>query len=419
MFNSAVRKSGLMETIPLPFLIGGMFILGLYAPTSFGGEFSLSLWGFYLVFVSFLLLLLLLRKDGLSSYPLAGGSILMIATLFAATLFSPFPDYRWGGLLPYVPLSILFLVNLRDLSVGRSFPAILWVANLINVFLGVAAILQNARIGDFLIDHYSSGYSELVPFMMSAGKPVLTFGTHSVAALFYYMLFLMNFEAHKVYRNWSSLFFAFCYVVLGFALRSVSGLLLMFFATLQFLRYGFRLRPKLTAVSLITVIAGAFGTLYYIVPDFDDWIAGGKLVWDILTSPVNGFMGRFTDIGTLYSTVHYIQSHPFSPVGAGYRGDLMFGDSGPVEYYLRGSLLLLAAVYVGLFFFLRKNLVSLGHSRLLFLVILAFETGYSSMIHFRTLFLLPVLIIFLNDLSRETLYSPAARLSSTVPVFGT
>jgi len=417
MLISAVRRSDLRET-SLPFLIGSMFILGLYAPTSFGGEFSSPLWGFYLAFAAVLLILLLLRKDGLTSYPLAGGSILMMAALFAATLLSPFPDYRWGGLLPYIPLSILFVVNIRDLSAGKRFPIILLIANLINVFLGIAAILQNERIGDFLVDHYSSAYSELVPFMMSAGKPVLTFGTHSVAALFYYMLFLMNFEAYKLYRNWSSLAFASSYVVLGFALRSVSGLLLMFFATLQLLRYGFRMRPKLTALSLFTVIVGAVSTLYYFVPDFEEWIAGSKLVWDILTSPVNGFMGRFTEIGTLYSTVHYIQFHPLSPVGVGFRSDLMFGDSGPVEYFLRGSVVLLAAVYVGLFFFLRKNLVSRAHSRLLFLVILAFETGYSSLIHFRALFLLPVLVIYLNDLSRETLDSRSFGSSNPVLLWG-
>ncbi len=382
------------------FLIATLFFFGLYSPTSFGGTYSVALWAVYFWFLAMILFALMCRKNGLGSTTLVANSVFIIAMLFIGTLTSPFPDYKWGGLLPYLVLALLFPLNIRSLTLGQRLRSWFGIANFINIAVGLAVILHSDPVGKFLSDHYSAGYADLVPYMMTVGKPVLTFATHSVGAFFYYLFFLLSFETYKVYKNSLSLIFAICYVALTFALLSVTGIALTTLAVCQLAHYSAKRRLNLTLWLGALVLGVGFSILYYYVPHLEEWSAAGRFVSDIVTSPTNGFMGRFTEVGTLYGTISYIRTHPFTPVGVGFRSDLMFGDSGPVEYFLRGSIWLVFAVYGGLFLFLRKNLISKFHMRSLFWVILAFETGFSSLGYFRTLYLLPVFVIYLNDLSR-------------------
>jgi hypothetical protein len=127
-----------------------------------------------------------------------------------------------------------------------------------------------------------------------------------------------------------------------------------------------------------------------------------KAASDVLSSPTSGFLGRFSQAGTLYSTVNYLKDSPFSPVGVGYRGDLFFGDCGPIEYYLRGSVFLVVAIYGGLFAFLRRNLLSKGDALFLFVIIVGFEVGLTALPQVRTLYLLPVVIVYLNSVRRQS-----------------
>ena len=71
-----------------------------------------------------------------------------------------------------------------------------------------------------------------------------------------------------------------------------------------------------------------------------------------------------------------------------------------MEYYLRGSIFLVLTVYIGLFAFLRRNLIRRSDAYLLFAVITGFELGFGSLTYIRTLYLLPVFVVYLNDLRR-------------------
>jgi hypothetical protein len=394
--NSAGAATAPASVLPI------LFLVGLYSPSSVGGSYSTVLWAAYFCLLATLLVVLMARKDGVLSVSVISNSVLIVAVLLVASILAPFPEYQWGGLLPFIGLALLFSVNLREFRAGENLRRLVTAANLINVLVGLAVILQNDSVGNFLVDHYSSGYPELVGYMMSEAKPVLTFGSHSTGAFFYYLFFFINFETFKVYKDWPSLAFALCYVVLGSYLRSFTALCLMSVAAFQLFRYA--TKNRLALALLVVVVAGvaAAGTLYYFVPDPEDRAAMAKVVSDVATNPSGGFMGRFTEAGTLYTTVLYIRDRPFTPVGIGFRSDLMFGDSGPVEYFLRGSVVLVAAIYGGLYVFLRRNLLSRYHFVLLFLVILAFETGFSSLCYLRTLYLLPVFVVYLNDLSRRS-----------------
>ena len=101
----------------------------------------------------------------------------------------------------------------------------------------------------------------------------------------------------------------------------------------------------------------------------------------------------------MHYDLQYLQQHPFSPVGTSFREGLMFGDNGPVEYMLRGSVPFLVLIYGGLFCFLRRNLILRPHAYFLFAVILLFELGITTLITLRALFLIPVFSVYLNSLT--------------------
>jgi len=101
----------------------------------------------------------------------------------------------------------------------------------------------------------------------------------------------------------------------------------------------------------------------------------------------------------MYYDLQYLQQHPFSPVGASFREGFMFGDNGPVEYILRGSVLFLLLIYGGLFYFLRRNLILRFHANFLFAAIVLFELGITTLITLRALFLIPVFSVYLNSLT--------------------
>src|SRR5437868_1038367 len=193
-------SAGKVDKFPL--LLSGLLVLGLYSPSSIGGTYSLALWGAYFLLLSILVARIALRKDGLGSIFLCIVSLSIVVILLGATIVSPFQDYRWGGLLGFVLLAMLYVTNLRTLTGGKILRVVFVVANVINVVAGIAIILGSKFVQDLLVEHYSTFYPELVQVMVDRHKPVLSFGSHSTAAFFCYLFFLLNFEAYKSTRKW-------------------------------------------------------------------------------------------------------------------------------------------------------------------------------------------------------------------------
>ncbi len=139
---------------------------------------------------------------------------------------------------------------------------------------------------------------------------------------------------------------------------------------------------------------------------------GGRLVRDqldelpelgvtLLNTDNNGPLVRYGPGGDLRPTMAYLYNNPLSPIGFATPSYLYIVDSGPLEYLLRGSLPLLVFIYFGLYRFLRYNLALRSHALTLFLVIIAFETGFTAFTYFRTLYLLPFFVIYLKQIAPD------------------
>jgi hypothetical protein len=192
--------------------------------------------------------------------------------------------------------------------------------------------------------------------------------------------------------------FSVSYLFLMLFLLSVSALA---FATVGLFQlaahYWSAIRHKLAwaTVALCAVLV----TAVFWSPAIN-WSSSLDVVKVILRDPNNGLSGRLLPGGTMYYDLQYLQEHPFSPVGTSFREGFMFGDDGPVEYMLRGSLPLLFLMYGGLFYFLRRNMISRFHAIFFFVAVVMFELGITTLVNFRAQCLFPVFVVIFNSLTQ-------------------
>ncbi len=398
--NGRASSNGL-RAAALPLL----WLVGLYFPTSYHGDISTGLAALQHLSVLILLLSLWLPPNGRIGWRPILNSLLIPVTLLAATLVSPLQDLAYGALGVYGLLAIVLSTNLGDLGAGKWFLRTVMLADGINLGLGAAVLLDITPVKTLLAGYYSVFYSDLVPNMMELGRPVLTFGTHSVAAFYYYLFFWMHFQVFKAAgtirsaRTALALLIALAYLGLCLSVFSVTSIAFGAIGIVQLL-IGMG-RHRSVFIKLIAASAVLVGT-WALVQYKEDAAASAGLVQNRLDSDINGYRARYEADSPVIKDLEYIRSHPFSPVGVRYSLDLWFVDCGPVEYVLRGSIVLLACIYGGFWVFVRHNVRQPRLSLALFLIFIAFEFGFDNLIDLRTIALLPCVVVFVNDIQRQS-----------------
>src|SRR5262249_41676683 len=295
--------------------------------------------------------------------------------------------------------SLLICVSVRDLNLTTAVRRLFDAANALNITLAALLLLDVTAVRQFFLTHYAFGYDDLLPYMFDERKPVIMFGSHSVAGFFFYLLFYMAFQTFVMTRSKLNLVYALCYLALLASLASFTSAVFAPLAVIQIVLHfqwhkSFLAGMGATAL-LLTAAVALPQTGFYdnVKTDF----------LDVTGRADNGLMGRYSSSGGLVGNIDYIAEHPFQPIGLGLSYQLWYADSGPVEYFLKGSFPLLLTVYGGVYVFFYRNLNNKRRSLFLFLVFLAFESGYSNLQYLRTQFFLPFLMVYLNGLDRADL----------------
>jgi hypothetical protein len=393
-----------------------LLLLGLYFPTSTNGEHS-----GLLVLLAFAVLLGLLayllvkrgnRRGSAASIALPLMIVLSICT-FCALFNGPF-QFDWGVFTKFTALAMILALDLRSAILSRVARGAFVVANLINIVLGIGVLVGNEWVGQFLPTYYWSFYPELMPSMMTWHKPVLSFGTHASAGFFLYLFFWINWEAYKKRSSRLSLVLTIGNLVLLVGLASFTSLALGAVAVTQIGVWYWQRNRRLfvgvaiSAVLMISAAAILFASEIEVLRSIPQLTEGV-----FLNSDLNGPLGRFGPGGTSRKTVSYVIQHPLSPIGFAIPSEAAgsgaaLGDSGILENLLRGSVPGLVLIYFGLYQFLRFNLLSRRHALTLFLVIVTFEAGFSTLIYIRALYLLPFFVVYLNDVTADHPVSSSA-----------
>lgn len=395
-----------------------LLLVGLYFPSSINGEHSASA-----ILSAFILLLVLLAylacKLGIRTRVMLSVSIPVVAVLLVSTFYRVINapvDFDAGLFLKFSVLALVLGLNLRNFRPGPLVGAAFLLANVVNLICGAAVLAGSEWVADFLPSYYWTSASDLVPLMLSMHKPILTFGSHALAGLFTYLFFWVNWENYRMRRNSLALLFALCYFVLLLALTSFTSLGLATLAAVQVGVWCWKRGLRFCVVFSLSVVLVVVTAIYSIADQIDvakDLPQFAELAF--FNGDRNGPLSRYGPEGTLRPAVTYLFEHPFSPIGlsrstsdldVGSAVHFFVGDSGPLEYLLRGSVPLLFLIYFGVYRFLRWNLAWRSHWVTLFAVILFFETGFSALTSSRTLFLLPFFVVYLNHAASVSVREP-------------
>jgi hypothetical protein len=378
-----------------------LFLIGLYFPSSVGGEQSAG----FLVREMILLFGLfgaLAVSCGIGRFRLQLIGCLIPLVIVVCTFLSPFGSYAIGAIYIYVLLVFLYNLNLRTVQPAPQMRTALVAANIINLVLGLGIILQSDAVTGFLQEHYTYFYPELLATMFALRKPVLTFGSHSVAAFYTFLFFWMNLKTYEREKRSAYLFLAITQIVFCLFLFSFTSFFFFACELAMLIRTLVQRGRKFTirfAVVLGVVIIFALGMLRRMLiydPEWNYQIT--EYATSLLTSTENGPVGRYSSSGNLAADLKYLADNPLRPVGLSKPNALFFMDSGPVEYLLRGSFPLLLLIYGGLYIFLCDNMIARRDALALFIVIVLFETGFPILLHLRTLYLLPFFVVYMNGL---------------------
>jgi hypothetical protein len=374
-------------------------LVALYLPSSAGGEILRPLTVLSLVLTCGLLGALALQRHGVADPALLVISLGMMSLLLLFTIVSPFREISPGVVLIYAAIGILYALNLRELVAPRALRRFYLAINVVTLGLGFATVADLSWADWLLTTYYSAYYRELVSNMVGLNRPVLTFATHSMAGFMIYLFFYMSLATYRRRREWLFLGIACLHLVLLVRLSSTTGTVYATVAALQLVALAAdamrRVAVPLAAVTVILALAGMLvfeGAASAFFDNAGELLAGDK---------IRGLAARYAPGGLLAGNLSYISQHPFEPIGFGYSERLYYADSGYLVNMVRGSLPLVAAMYGGLFFFLRANLRAPGVAMWLFLVMLAFEVGFTPLHYFRFLGFVPFMIVYLNSLDAE------------------
>jgi hypothetical protein len=383
-------------------LISILFLIGIAYPTSIGGEIDRNLtFAISLFTVAMFSMIVVIAKKMNLNFLI---SLLLINTiLWTATLINYNGSFERSAATFFFLLTLMYCLKLDDIKASNLIIPAFNTVNIVLIAVGFGIIFHLLPIWNFLVNYYSDFYPELVPNMLDRGKPVVSFGTHSIAGFFMFLFFFLNYKTYTSFNKKIYLVMAFIYLFFCLELQSNTSI---FFLVVGVVMLIVKIKKKLRffVLSSLPIMA--------IILMFGNWISA---YWEVLKfnimkttlSTDNGILGRYAD-GNQSQNVEYLLSHPFSAIGftGGANSDVVLFDSGIVVTTIRGSVILLILIYATLFFFFRSNLVNKRTSLFLFIVFMIFELGFNNLYYFRTIMTIPFIIIFLNYIENNSVQSP-------------
>jgi hypothetical protein len=373
-----------------------MLLVGAYLPSSLHGTTSYAM-----IALGYACALCLLCygawKFGASEVAVVCG-LLILTTLAACTLFGSLTTIRLEKVGIFGTMAMMLCLRSRGERVGSNA---LLIVSTINIAIGIGIIAGIEPVVLWVERFYSAFFDGLVPSMLDLHKPVLSYGTHSIAAFFLYMFYWLNFRTFQVTGRRLNLACAIVHALLCAALLSHAS---FGFAALAFSEMGWHALSRSRYVTIASVLALA-ALMPVVIRAFDPKTSGWNAIQDVAKDYVvytwvdkeGGLLARYGAGGDLAEPVAYIANHPLRPIGLSSSEKYVLVDSGPVEYMMRGSLLLVILIYGGLWYFLRAHL-QLWDALRMMLCVLVMETGFSVLLYQRTALLLPAFVLYLSGL---------------------
>ncbi len=383
------------------FIMGLANILGIvvavYLPTSkenviFGVNRLVLVWVFLIIDV------LLIRINNAINYRQLIFSMLCINIymLFVTMLAQIQFNGARVSLARIAPtIALVFLCSLRI----RKYPSIKVLKILLNVVTVTAivwnfAILFNIKsVIDFTYNNYNQYYDLNAYYQVLTGhKPVMSFGVHSYAAYFYFLLFLLCFATYKIENKKMYLFYSIIYTIFNLFLVSTTAIIFFFAMCVFFVKEMWK---HMNLKRLFLVFGAVVFIIVLIVANFD--MLYSRLYINF-TNGGNSFVSRYSSNSVFNTNFKIIASS----IGIGYNIvdslDIGYSDSGYIVYMTMGSLPFTVAVYYLLYKFLRSNLKL--YRNIIMFVIFSFEVALPATFNYRFSYMILFVICYMGALSQ-------------------
>lgn len=282
-------------------------------------------------------------------------ALVMWLTLLTVTtsVFCQPNDFRvaFASISGFLPTVLIWCVSLKERTVSKKFA--FWVLDISSVLVclwGWALVANNALALRFTQMFYSQLKETMFDNMITIrGKPVMSFGTHSMSAFFIMYLFFYHCVVIKEKKD---NVFHYIVMVLLFLLEiplSSNTAMLSMGIMLGLLIWARNTR----ATRIITLVAVAVGLLYFYSTGFvSEWT--GKILHGT-NSDHHGFTARYAS-GIYDGNLRMVTQY----VGVGFLRSasnvFRMNDSGVIYLFTQGNLPAVVMSYVLMYRFFKRNM---------------------------------------------------------------
>ena len=372
----------------------------IFLPTSknkviYGVDHLIFVWIILLLEVFILLINNKVHKLRLVCSIIGINIYMIIVTMLAKDTY---PDAR-VSLARIVPiLSLLVLCSIKI----ESYPKIVFLKGVLN-FVSIVAIVWNVliilrvpQVIDFTYNNYNQYYEACGYYQLVLGhKPVMSFGVHTYASYFYFLLFILCYATYRIQSE--TLYMFYCYMYALFCLFCVSTTSIIFFLIMILVLVSdFKRSVSVRTFALIMVVfAGGLVIVYF---NFSDIYAR---VYQNFTGGGHGFLARYSTSSVFDVNFNVIRSS----LGIGYNIipslELSYSDSGYIVYLTMGNIPLMVAIYYNVIKFINDNVRVF--KILVMIAVLGFELGLPGTFNYRFSYFIIFVVLYLGALKSTEL----------------
>lgn len=286
----------------------------------------------------------------------------------------------------YFFLACILVMDLRGLRISRYYNLLFYGLVVFFGILGILVILKIPAVCEFLSTYYTRHWDYSAYYMTRAGKPVGTYAVHSIAGFMYFQFALLLYYKNKKTTKWYNIALISLMAVLIAMLRSNSAVMFLGLGAMIIL---FDNREQLRFGSLVFRAAFIIAVCVFVIINMDS-------IQRITGSTENGLLGRFTGTSAFLSNLRFLASN-LLPIGFTGSNSLWLSDNGYIVALIRGGIFNIAAMYGGVYYFLKRNVENKSARVSLLISIAAFEMAYPVLLEIRFLSFMPFLILYLNS----------------------
>ena len=367
----------------------------IFLPTSqnkviYGVDRLIFVWAVLLLEVFLLMIHNKVHKLRLAGSVIGINVYMIIVTILAKDLY---PDARvsLARIVPIISLLILCSIEIENYPNIDFMKAILSFISIVAIVWNALIILRIPQIIDFTYNNYNQYYDMCGYYQLVFGhKPVMSFGVHTYASFFYFLLFILCYATYRTQSKTIYLFY--CYMYSLFCLFCVSTSSIIFFMIMVGVLVSDTRRfidKKAFALIFLLITAG-FIIVYF---NFNDLYSR---IYQNVTSGSHSFSARYSSSSIFDLNIDIIKRS----LGIGYNIisslDISYGDSGYIVYLTMGNIPFMVALYYCILKFLNANIKM--YKSLVLIAVFGFEIGIPGTFNYRFSYFIIFVVMYLGAL---------------------